>query len=39
MVATVEELLEMAGVLVFLWALLDYSQTHMGRVTIRFGKS
>ena len=36
MIATVEELMEMTGVVVFIYALLDYMGRHLGEVTLRF---
>jgi hypothetical protein len=37
MLATVEEMMEMAGVIVFIYALLDYMGRHIGEVALRFG--
>ncbi len=36
MIATVEELMEMTGVIVFIYALLDYMGRHLGEVTLCF---
>jgi hypothetical protein len=37
MVATVEESLEMAGVILFLWALMSYLADNYGEIVFRFG--
>ena len=36
LIVTIEESLEMAGVIVFIWALLDYLRTHHRGVRLRF---
>ncbi len=35
-VATIEEVLEMLGIIVFIYALLDYLETHVESMLIRF---
>lgn len=35
LVVSVEELLEMLGVVLFIYALLDYARTHLGRIYLR----
>ena len=37
MIVTVEESLEMAGLIVFIWALLDYCADNYKEVRFRFG--
>jgi hypothetical protein len=38
MIATVEELLEMLGIVVFIYALMSYMDTHVGEVQVHIGE-
>jgi hypothetical protein len=37
--STIEELMEMVGIAMFIVALLDHAATHIGQITVTIGES